>query len=118
MYSAESKILVVDVFDTAGPGKVFDYFTLCAPKLYCCIGSERIKSGTSVISKRDSSEPSDFHNGNLFFLSFPQVFGVVAEVAASPTPQNQQISLLCRKEAQKASFKVSCSTGMTLKILI
>lgn len=115
MYSAESKILVVDVFDRAGPGKVFDYFTLCAPKLYCCIGSERIKSGTSVVSKRDSS---DFHNGNLFFLSFPQVFGVVAEVAASPTPQNQQISLLCRKEAQKASFKVSCSTGMTLKILI
>lgn len=28
LYSAESKILVVDVFDRAGPGKVFDYFTL------------------------------------------------------------------------------------------
>lgn len=26
--SAESKILVVDTFDAAGPGKVFGYFTL------------------------------------------------------------------------------------------
>lgn len=28
LYSAKSKILVVDTLDTAGPGKAFNYFTL------------------------------------------------------------------------------------------
>lgn len=76
LYGAESKILVVDAFGTAGPGKVFYYFTLWAPKLYCCIGSERLKSGkrgTAAISTMEICFSCHFHKFLVLLQKWPHL---------------------------------------------